>query len=154
VEQRTAADGARRPNIAIRHRITNLGVAEPATTAPPTLALTELPPIVEILSAGAEGGLIVLRYPDFVRFVARALPVPAPDVTAVLDHGDEHAFAILALSDYQSHIRKLCITGNIDEQHYLTKYPDIAAAVRAGQLTSGTYHYIIQGYFERREVKF
>jgi hypothetical protein len=154
MEQRTAAGGVRHPSFVIPHRATNLGAAEPAKDAPPELALTELPPIVEILSVGVEGKLVVLRYTDFVQFAARALPVPAPDVAAVLDHSDEHAFAILALSDYQSHIRKLRITGNIDEQHYLSKYPDIAAAVRAGQLTSGTYHYIIQGYFERREVKF
>lgn len=154
MERRTVAGGAYRPSIVIPHRATNLGGAEPAKAAPQALALTDLPPIVEILSVGAEGKLVVLRYADFVQLAARTLPIPAPDVAAVLDHSGEHAFAILALSDYQSHIRKLRITGNIDEQHYLSKYPDIAAAVRAGQLTSGTYHYIIQGYFERREVKF
>lgn len=135
-------------------RATNLGGAEPAKATPPALALTELPPIVEILSVGAEGSLVVLHYVDFVQFAARSLPVPAPEVAAVLDHAEEHAFIILALSEYQSHFRKLSITGSINEQHYLSKYPDIATAVRDGHLTSGTEHYIVQGYFERRDVRF
>jgi len=148
-----AAGGARHPKYVMPRRPITAGAAEPANAAPPALAFAELPPIVEILSVGVEGKLVVLRYVDFVQFAARTMPVLAPDVAAVLDHADEHAFVILALSDYQSHFRKLHITGSIDEQHYLSKYPDIAAAIRAGHLASGTEHYIVQGYFERREAK-
>jgi MoaA/NifB/PqqE/SkfB family radical SAM enzyme len=46
------------------------------------------------------------------------------------------------------------IAGTVDERHYLATHPDVRAAVDQGHLQSGTEHYIISGYFERRAVKF
>jgi hypothetical protein len=37
-----------------------------------------------------------------------------------------------------------------DETYYLSKYPDVRAAVNNGTLQSGEDHYILTGYFEDR----
>jgi hypothetical protein len=39
---------------------------------------------------------------------------------------------------------------NVDEKWYLTKYPDVAEAVQAGDMKSAREHYIRSGYFENR----
>jgi hypothetical protein len=37
-----------------------------------------------------------------------------------------------------------------DEKFYLETYPDIATAVKSGQVSSGLEHYVVAGYFEDR----
>ncbi len=45
------------------------------------------------------------------------------------------------------------VYGGVDEEHYLEKNPDVRAAVEDGRLPSGSHHFIISGYFEKREAK-
>lgn len=119
-----------------------------------TIAITRLPRIVEILAVGDVAQFVVLDYNEFVEFVADASAANAPDAVAVLDHGGDHAFVVLLLASFAAYIRKLDIVGGVDERHYLTAYPDVKAAIDDGRLQSGTQHYIIAGYFEKRAVKY
>jgi hypothetical protein len=43
--------------------------------------------------------------------------------------------------------------GLFDEKFYLTTYPDVAKAIKTGDLASGLQHYIATGYFEGRSPK-
>src|ERR1700733_13152918 len=46
---------------------------------------------------------------------------------------------------------KLLLRGAaFDERWYMSKYPDVAEAVRAGAFRSGRHHFIEVGYFEGR----
>jgi hypothetical protein len=46
---------------------------------------------------------------------------------------------------------KLVLRGTaFDETWYLSRYPDVAAAVNAGSFKSGKHHFIEVGYFEGR----
>ena len=47
-------------------------------------------------------------------------------------------------------IRVLLESVEVDEAWYLNVNEDVAAAVRAGELSSGRAHYIGSGYFENR----
>jgi hypothetical protein len=118
------------------------------------IPISGLPRIVETLGVDDTVRFVVLAYDEFVTFVAEALPATAPDVVAVLDHRGEHAFAIVLLGGLAEYIKALDIAGTVDERHYLAAHPDVGAAVDQGHLRSGTEHYIISGYFERRAVKF
>ena len=40
--------------------------------------------------------------------------------------------------------------GLVDEEWYLTHYPDVAGAVSAGQFRSGEHHYVAWGVLEGR----
>jgi hypothetical protein len=40
--------------------------------------------------------------------------------------------------------------GLFDERFYLEAYPDVASAVRNGQIASGLEHYVATGYYENR----
>ncbi|MCX6973420.1 MAG: hypothetical protein NTZ94_03800 [Verrucomicrobia bacterium] len=40
--------------------------------------------------------------------------------------------------------------GHYDETYYLNSNPDVQDAVRRGEITSGSDHYFITGYFEGR----
>jgi hypothetical protein len=49
---------------------------------------------------------------------------------------------------------KLLLRGaDFDEKWYLSKYPDVADAVKAGVLKSGRHHFIEVGYFEGRRPR-
>ena len=51
-------------------------------------------------------------------------------------------------------IVKLLLRGTeFDEKWYLTKYPDVAGAVKAGAFKSGRHHFIEVGYFEGRRPR-
>ena len=118
------------------------------------IPISRLPLIVQTLAVGDATQFVVLGYEAFVTFVADTAPARAPDVAAVLDHRDEHAFVILLFNQFTAYIKTLEISGTIDERHYLTVHPDVRLAVDRGHLQSATEHYIIAGYFERRTVKF
>ena len=48
-------------------------------------------------------------------------------------------------------ILRLLISGiQVDEEWYLSEYPDIAQAVKEGLITSARQHFIDDGYFEGR----
>ncbi len=42
------------------------------------------------------------------------------------------------------------LTGLVDEEWYLTRYPDVAAAVERGAVTSAREHYAVSGLYEGR----
>jgi hypothetical protein len=49
---------------------------------------------------------------------------------------------------------KLLLRGiEFDEKWYLSRYPDVAEAVKAGAMKSGRYHFIEVGYFEGRRPR-
>jgi hypothetical protein len=118
------------------------------------LPVADLPTIVEVLTVGAEPRFVVLQYRDFVRFAAIAEAKYAPDVVSVLDVGGDHAFVVIGYEGLRRSLLSLEITGDIDERAYLERHRDVAAAVARGALRCGAEHYIIQGYFERRIVRF
>jgi hypothetical protein len=118
------------------------------------LPVADLPKIIEVLAVGDEPRFVVLQYRDFVRFAARAEAQDAPDVISVLDVGDDHAFVVVGYEALRRALLDLEITGEIDERAYLERHGDVAAAVARGALRCGAEHYIIQGYFERRMVRF
>ena len=118
------------------------------------VAITELPRIVETLTVDGRPQFFVLPYDGSVRFVAAVSAGQAPDVVSVLDHGGEHVFVILPNDWYRVYIVGLDIAGEVDEAHYLDVHEEVKFAVEQGGLRSGTHHYLIQGYFERREVRF
>ena len=47
-------------------------------------------------------------------------------------------------------LRSIISDIDLDEEWYLTEYPDIAEAVRTGKLVSARQHFIDDGYFEGR----
>jgi hypothetical protein len=118
------------------------------------VAIAQLPRIVEILTVDGTPRFVVLLYREFVRFVVAASGGYAPDIVSILDHGGEHVFVILPSDHYRMYIGMLDICDQVDESHYLEKHSDVRAAVAQGRLDSGTQHYLISGYFERREVRF
>ncbi len=55
------------------------------------ISVMQLPSIVERLSVDNVVRFVVLRYAEYVSFVAMAMPFEAPDVVAILDQDGEHA---------------------------------------------------------------
>jgi hypothetical protein len=51
---------------------------------------------------------------------------------------------------FQTCIRQLTHRIPLDEQWYLAKYPDVAAAIRNGAVADARDHYLQHGYFENR----
>lgn len=47
-------------------------------------------------------------------------------------------------------LQALLVRVKVDEKWYLATYPDVAAAVKKGELTSAREHYIRAGYVENR----
>lgn len=47
-------------------------------------------------------------------------------------------------------LRSIIINMDIDQEWYLTRYPDVAEAVRAGTFRSAKDHFVNNGYFEGR----
>lgn len=118
------------------------------------VAISELPRIVEVLSAIDRPLFVILEYDEFVRFVVAASGGLAPDIVSVVDYRGEHAFVVLPWAHYRTYIGLINVLGEINETHYLERHYDVRAAVEQGSLASGTSHYLMQGYFERREVQF
>jgi hypothetical protein len=117
------------------------------------IAITELPKIIDLLLVDGEPCFVVLMYNQFVKFAAIASPNSSPDVVSVLNYNKEHAFVIISYDEFRRYIKKLDVVGDIDETHYLERHKDVKIAIEQGMLRSGTQHYILQGYFERREVR-
>jgi hypothetical protein len=115
-----------------------------------TVTVADLPRIAEILHVDATPYFLVFPYTPYVRFVVAASPWSAPNVVALLDVAGEHAFVVVRCEDFRSYLGQLDISGSVDEAHYLAKHADVRLAVERGQLRSGTQHYLISGYFERR----
>ena len=118
------------------------------------VAIRQLPRIVEILAVNGEPQFVVLQYDEFVRLAAVASGPRTPDIVAILDHGGEHVFVVLSSDHHRRFIGMLDVAGEIDEAHYLDKHKDVKIAIDQRRLRSGTQHYLRQGYFERRDVRF
>jgi hypothetical protein len=119
-----------------------------------TIPITQLPRIVETLAVNGKPQFVILQYDEFVKVAAAASGRHTPDLVSVLDHGGEHVFVILTSDSHRMYISTLDISGEVDEAHYLNKHKDVKATIDQGRLRSGTQHYLRQGYFERREVRF
>jgi hypothetical protein len=48
-------------------------------------------------------------------------------------------------------LRQVVASTEFDDEGYLASNPDVAAAIRRGEVASGRDHYITDGYFEGRE---
>ena len=75
-----------------------------------------------------------------------------PRVDAVLRAGGKPEFVVIPFTQFEAFIRKLGVTGTIDEADYLKNYPDVAQAVKALKITNATDHFIKHGYFEGRRA--
>ena len=51
---------------------------------------------------------------------------------------------------FQHLLRLALATGQINEEEYLRKNPDVAAAIRSGDIANAQDHFISAGYFEDR----
>jgi len=72
-----------------------------------------------------------------------------PRVEAVLTVG-KAKFAVLNLHQYREFIQKIGLSGQIEEDDYLKKYPDVAEALRSKKFASATEHYLKWGCLEKR----
>ena len=125
------------------------------------ITISELPTIIDVLHHGGAPAFAVLPYYQFVRLAAMsaspddsdASPNETPEVSSVLEGDGEHAYAIVAWDAYRSYLNRFAVFGHVDENHYLTMHEDVRKAVEDGGIASGTEHYIVQGYFERRRAR-
>jgi hypothetical protein len=53
--------------------------------------------------------------------------------------------------DFVNLIRHMIAGIQVDEKWYLERYPDIAAAIQEGSVTSAQQHFVTDGYFEGRQ---
>src|ERR1700690_3566821 len=118
-----------------------------------TVLISQLPRVVETLRVNGEDQFVILPYDEFVKFVVAASAGNAPNIVSILDFGGEHAFVIIPAGHYRMYIGMLDISGEIDDAYYLGRYEDVNAAVARGEIRSGTQHYLMAGYFERRDVR-
>lgn len=131
--------------------------AVPNTAAPATkvqVPIAGLPKIARVLEVDCRPYFVVIAYPAFVGFAARAWPTGSPEVLTFLDDGGEHRFVVMLMSAYRAALGALEVTGEIDERHYLRRHEDVRSGIKAEIVESATRHYIVQGYFEERDVRF
>ena len=57
----------------------------------------------------------------------------------------------MTYEDVQKMIRTLLTVVEVDEDFYLSRYPDVADGVRKGTIQSARGHFIDHGYFEGRQ---
>jgi hypothetical protein len=63
---------------------------------------------------------------------------------------DETSNADICFEEFLDIIRILLRAIPVDEAWYLAEYPDVAAAIAAGDIRSAQHHFIASGYFEGR----
>jgi SAM-dependent methyltransferase len=73
-----------------------------------------------------------------------SLPLPPYQRIRLLFPADVDTDAVRAV------LRRLVQNAPFDEAFYLAKYADIRAAVQAGKLTNGKFHFVNDGYFHNR----
>jgi len=76
-----------------------------------------------------------------------------PEIEAVLNETGKPQFVVIRFERFRNFIRKLQISGQIDEQDYLKRHPDVAKAVAEHRYPNGTDHYIKAGYVEKRGAR-
>jgi hypothetical protein len=118
------------------------------------IAITELPKIIDILVVNGDPYFVVLLYEQFVKLVATASEIESPNITSVIDFNMEHTFIVIRYEEFLRYMIGVEINGSVDERHYLHKHNDVNEAIKNGMLRSGTEHYLLQGYFERRDARF
>ena len=117
------------------------------------IPITSLPTIQDLLVVAGQPEFVVLRYAEFIAFVAIADPDDPPDVQSVLATASTNEFVTLRFDDIVSYMQRFRYEGAVDEEHYLASHPDVRAAIERGATRCGTDHYVLQGYFERRAVR-
>ena len=67
-----------------------------------------------------------------------------------LSAGKDQVTATMAYERLLELIRQLLSQVVVDEEWYLSQYPDVAAAIAQGKTTSATQHFVDNGYFDNR----
>ena len=78
--------------------------------------------------------------------------LPPTIVRIVKLEGEAKAFVIDA-AEYREFFLESGLDVAVDEADYLAQNTDVANAITAGALPSGSYHYKFYGYFEGRPAK-
>lgn len=76
-----------------------------------------------------------------------------PEIDSVLSVSGNPQFVVIRFDRFRKFIQKLQIAGQIDEQDYLKRHPDVAKAVAERKIPNCTDHYLKTGYAEKRDVK-
>ena len=63
---------------------------------------------------------------------------------------DERRKVIASYEDFIAILKMMLRGVSVDEQWYLSQYPDVAAAIKTGVYKSAKNHFIEEGYFEGR----
>lgn len=81
----------------------------------------------------------------------RYLP-PFEVLKAFMTIGVENGEPVVSCSydDFITMVRRMIAGIEVDEKWYLEQYPDIAAAIEQGIVTSAQEHFVNDGYFEGR----
>lgn len=79
--------------------------------------------------------------------------VPFSQIQAWLERQPFGTGPVLQLryDDVQDLLRHVLAGVPVDEDWYLATYPGVAASIQAGNFQSAQHHYVVHGYFERRE---
>jgi hypothetical protein len=64
---------------------------------------------------------------------------------------DADASYVMSYEDLVDVVRHVLVAVPVDEAWYRQRYPDIAKAIDAGGVASASYHYVMHGYFEKRQ---
>lgn len=117
------------------------------------VSIAHLPSLVGVIGPPANESILIFEYKSYVLFMSKLRQAEPPDAELILDHLGMHVFAIIRREDFVKCIFSIDLVGDIDHGHYLSLYPDVAAAVGAGEVPSARHHYLIQGYLERRTAR-
>lgn len=76
-----------------------------------------------------------------------------PTIVRIVRHEGRPTAYVIDAAEYRKYVLSSGIKITIDEEDYLTQNPDVAKAIAAGELPSGSHHFTFFGYFEGRQAK-
>ncbi len=112
------------------------------------------PRIIDLLRVQHVPRFAILGYADFVGFAATCAVATVPEVSSVLHADGEPAFVVVVAEQLAKAVKAWGGRVGIDEAAYVSRYPDVGAAVAAGKLRNASEHFFFQGYLEGREARY